>query len=423
MGKSEDEGFRREVYARVEQLLRAHDSAAEAHSKEEALKDSLEEMYDLPPQLAQEIIDGVKRDQARRASRPRWLPYTAALVLLAVGSAYILTRSGAEQEQAQNTRDQRLVAQSTSAPKPQAATSGPPAPQAGARSVREPEAPRREPSRTDASPSRESKALPSSNGAEASRNGPVGQSVGKIKNLARRVTSGSTQGRSTHLPVRYPSKQREEKAQAEAEQRTTRQTSPPRKRRPRAPGQARRGATRLVKSGKTTLKVTPRLDLEKWVYRWVVRKSDGMVFRPAVTGKQNLDLMAYGAGAYSVYLERFEPTLKKFRRASTVVTTQVTGPGERTASPTKNPTRIRIWLDSDNTVNRQDVQPAPRNLSWVVRHNGRVQLQRSARSELSYKHFRRDPGTYQVHLQAYNDRGFSNSGYEQVSNVVTYQLP
>lgn len=57
------------------------------------------------------------------------------------------------------------------------------------------------------------------------------------------------------------------------------------------------------------------------------------------------------------------------------------------------------------------------NLTWVIEANGRIQLERSAENEMSYRPMNYGGGLYRVWLEAWEN------GYQAVSNTVEFQGP
>lgn len=79
---------------------------------------------------------------------------------------------------------------------------------------------------------------------------------------------------------------------------------------------------------------------------------------------------------------------------------------------------VKIWLDNKNKIHRNNIANARKwSLTWVIKRNGRVVLQRNAANEISYKYFGNSAGYYTVYL-----KGFVNGRYQVFSNVVNYNI-
>ncbi|MBR4201708.1 MAG: hypothetical protein IKQ91_10655 [Oscillospiraceae bacterium] len=76
----------------------------------------------------------------------------------------------------------------------------------------------------------------------------------------------------------------------------------------------------------------------------------------------------------------------------------------------------RLTLDETGLVTRTD-GIYDDNLTWVIEVNGRIQLERNAVNEMTYRPMDYGPGTYRVWLEAWVQ------GYQPVSNTVEFEGP
>jgi len=72
-------------------------------------------------------------------------------------------------------------------------------------------------------------------------------------------------------------------------------------------------------------------------------------------------------------------------------------------------------LPNNRTAVRDDVDCD--GLSWVVERDSEVVLTRSAKAELSYKYYRKEPGNYAIHLQCHIE-----GSYRRVSKYLVYTI-
>ena len=79
-----------------------------------------------------------------------------------------------------------------------------------------------------------------------------------------------------------------------------------------------------------------------------------------------------------------------------------------------------VAVDKDLTLRRTEVKHDPGSaLSWVIRKDGRVVLERNARDEMAYQFVgNAQPGVYTVYLHQFVD-----GAYRVISNVVSYEVP
>lgn len=92
--------------------------------------------------------------------------------------------------------------------------------------------------------------------------------------------------------------------------------------------------------------------------------------------------------------------------------------GEETESDSPDFPRCVIAVDEQHTIRRSDVKnDSGASLSWVIRKDGEVVLERNARQEHQFKYFREDSGVYTVHV-----RQIVDGAYRVISNVISYRI-
>ena len=78
----------------------------------------------------------------------------------------------------------------------------------------------------------------------------------------------------------------------------------------------------------------------------------------------------------------------------------------------------QLELLEDHTVRRTEVvDDNGEVLRWAIEYDGEVVLKRNARDEMEYRYFSTAPGVYRIYLDLFID-----GEYQQISNVVEYQL-